>query len=221
MLRDREPFKTVLSGNRDAIEKLSMRDIFEIVLATQSGMTVEEFIVDVNKWLATAKHPPMEASLYRSGISADAGGSQLPAWRFSATCAATASRPTSQPAGPGFRSRVRREFTEYHQSKWLAPRRHSSTATTRISGPSSPGSPNWCSITCTPERSKTSGWSTVVGRMRLSVILATREYAYGPAQGLPDTKVGTLSQAMYDMAKKQDWAVISMKNDWKRIFSFE
>jgi hypothetical protein len=31
---------------------------------------------------------------------------------------------------------------------------------------------------------------------------ATREYAYGPAQGLPDTKVGTLSQAMYDMAKK-------------------
>ena len=100
MLRDREPLKTVLSGNRDAIEKLSMRDIFEIVLATQSGMTVEEFIVDVNKWLATAKHPPMEASLYRSGISADAGGSQLPAWRFSATCAATASRPTSQPAGP-------------------------------------------------------------------------------------------------------------------------
>jgi hypothetical protein len=32
---------------------------------------------------------------------------------------------------------------------------------------------------------------------------ATREYAYGPAQGLPDTKVGPLSQAMYDIAKKQ------------------
>ena len=57
--------------------------------------------------------------------------------------------------------------------------------------------------------------------MRLSVILATREYAYGLAQGLPDSKVGTLSQAMYDMAKKQDWAIISMKNDWKRYFSFE
>jgi ABC transporter substrate binding protein len=37
---------------------------------------------------------------------------------------------------------------------------------------------------------------------------ATREYAYGPAQGLPDTKIGTLSQAMYDMAKKRDWAII-------------
>ena len=48
-----------------------------------------------------------------------------------------------------------------------------------------------------------------------------REYAYGPAQGLPDTKVGTFTQALYDEAKKQGWTVISMKNDWKRIFAFE
>ena len=50
---------------------------------------------------------------------------------------------------------------------------------------------------------------------------AKREYAYGPAQGLPDTKVGTFTQALYDEAKKQGWTVISMKNDWKRIFAFE
>ena len=50
---------------------------------------------------------------------------------------------------------------------------------------------------------------------------ASREYAYGPAQGLPDTKIGTLSQAMYDMAEKQAWAIISMENDWKKIFAFE
>src|SRR5208282_875424 len=60
---------------------------------------------------------------------------------------------------------------------------------------------------------------------RLSMLVlhddAGREYAYGPAQGLPDTKVGTLSQAMYDMAEKQGWIIISMKNDWKRIFTFE
>ena len=49
----------------------------------------------------------------------------------------------------------------------------------------------------------------------------TREYAYGPAQGLPDTKVGTFPQALYDEAKKQGWVVISMKSDWKRIFAFE
>jgi len=50
---------------------------------------------------------------------------------------------------------------------------------------------------------------------------AQREYAYGPAQGLPDTKVGTFTQALCDEAKKDGWTVISMKNDWKRIFAFE
>jgi hypothetical protein len=50
---------------------------------------------------------------------------------------------------------------------------------------------------------------------------AQREYAYGPAQGLPDTKVGTFTQVLYDEAKKNGWIVISMKNDWKRVFSFE
>ena len=60
---------------------------------------------------------------------------------------------------------------------------------------------------------------------RLSMLVlhddAKREYAYGPAQGLPDTKVGTFPQALYDEAKKDGWSVISMKDDWKRIFGFE
>jgi hypothetical protein len=47
---------------------------------------------------------------------------------------------------------------------------------------------------------------------------ADREYAYGPAEGLPDTKVGTFTQELYDEAKKDGWIVISMKNDWKTIF---
>ncbi len=50
---------------------------------------------------------------------------------------------------------------------------------------------------------------------------AAREYAYGPAHGLPDTKVGTFTQALYDEAKKHGWTVISIKDDWKRMFSFE
>ena len=50
---------------------------------------------------------------------------------------------------------------------------------------------------------------------------AKREYAYGPALGLPDTKVGTFPQALYDEANKQGWVVISTKSDWNRIFAFE
>ena len=39
---------------------------------------------------------------------------------------------------------------------------------------------------------------------------AKREYAYGPAQGLPDTKVGTFTQALHDEAQDKGWIVISM-----------
>ena len=42
---------------------------------------------------------------------------------------------------------------------------------------------------------------------RLSMLVlhddAKREYAYGPAQGLPDTKVGTFTQALYDEARRR------------------
>ena len=48
-----------------------------------------------------------------------------------------------------------------------------------------------------------------------------REYAYGPAQGLPDSRVGTFTQALFDEAKKRGWTVISMKDDWKRMFPFD
>jgi len=60
---------------------------------------------------------------------------------------------------------------------------------------------------------------------RLSMIVlhddAKREYAYGPAQGLANTRVGTFPQALYNQAVKQGWVVISMKSDWNRIFAFE
>ena len=60
---------------------------------------------------------------------------------------------------------------------------------------------------------------------RLKVLLlhddAAREYAYGPAQGLPDTRVGTFTQGLFDEAKAKGWTIISMKQDWKRVFAFE
>jgi hypothetical protein len=59
---------------------------------------------------------------------------------------------------------------------------------------------------------------------RLAVLVfhddAKREYAYGPAKGLADTKVGTFTQALYDEAKAKGWVVVSMKDDWTQIFSF-
>jgi len=61
--------------------------------------------------------------------------------------------------------------------------------------------------------------------MRLMMLVfhddAKREYAYGPANGLPDTKFGTFPQSLMEEAEKKGWVVISMRDDWKRIFAFE
>jgi hypothetical protein len=49
----------------------------------------------------------------------------------------------------------------------------------------------------------------------------TRDYAYGPAQGLPNSTVGAFPQALYDEATSRGWSVISIKKDWKRLFAIE
>jgi hypothetical protein len=46
-----------------------------------------------------------------------------------------------------------------------------------------------------------------------------REHACRPVTGLADTKAGTFTQELYDEAKAKDWIVISIKNDWKRVFA--
>jgi hypothetical protein len=61
-LKKVEPFKTVLSGDREAIARLPLKDLEEIAAVTLSGMTVEEFSADVKKWLTTAKQPRWKRS---------------------------------------------------------------------------------------------------------------------------------------------------------------
>ena len=47
---------------------------------------------------------------------------------------------------------------------------------------------------------------------------AAREFAYGPARGLPDVKLGHFTPALDEHAKKDGWTVVSMKDDWKTVF---
>ena len=66
-------------------------------------------------------------------------------------------------------------------------------------------------------------WTTAGDGRRLGMLVlhddAEREYAYGPANGLPDTKVGTFTQALADEAKAKGWVVVSMKHDWNKVFA--
>ncbi len=52
-----EPFKSVLANDRDALAAMGEKGLLEIVAATHTGLTTEEFRQIVLDWLATARHP--------------------------------------------------------------------------------------------------------------------------------------------------------------------
>lgn len=56
-LRNVEPFKTVLSRDREAIAKLPTEDLLKILAATLTGMTVDQFEAESKRWLDTARDP--------------------------------------------------------------------------------------------------------------------------------------------------------------------
>jgi phosphoserine phosphatase len=235
-----EPFKTVLSGNREAIAKLSMDDLFKILAATLTGMSVDEFKAEAEKWLATArnnrwKRPytdltylPMQELLeylrangYKTYIVT--GGGQDFVRVYSEPVYGIPPEQVVGTAGEtryGYRKDGKPFLTK--EPKLLLDNNNA-------------GKPEGIHLMIGRRPYAAFGNSTGDRQMleytkagdgaRLSMILlhddAKREYAYGPAQGLPDTRVGTFTQALYVEAKKQGWIVISMKTDWNRIFAFE
>jgi phosphoglycolate phosphatase-like HAD superfamily hydrolase len=239
-LKKIEPFQTVLSGNREAIAKLSMKDLERILIATLTGMPVEEFRAEVKKWLATANHPhygrlytelryqPMQEALQylrASGykIYIVTGGGQDFVREYAEQ---TYGIPSEQVVGTAGATR----YGYDRQGKPFLTKEPK-----LLLNDNNAGKPESIYLMVGRRPYAAFGNSTGDRQMleytkagdgeRLAMIVlhddAQREYAYGPAQGLPDTKVGTFTQALYDEAKKDGWVLISMKNDWKRIFAFE
>lgn len=235
-----EPFKTVLSGNREAIAKLSMDDLFKILAATLTGMSVEEFRAEAKKWLDTSKHPrwkrlhteltylPMQELLkylrangYRTWIVT--GGGQDFVRIYSEQVYGI---PPEQVVGSA-------AGTKYGYDKDGKP--FLTKEPKLLLNDNDAGKPEGIHLMIGRRPYAAFGNSTGDRQMleytkagdgaRLAMLLlhddSEREYAYGPAQGLPDTKVGAFTQALYDEAKKQGWVVISMKKDWARIFAFD
>jgi phosphoglycolate phosphatase-like HAD superfamily hydrolase len=52
-----EPFKSVLAGDVKDVFAGGLRTLIELVIATHSGMTTEEFESMAREWLATKRHP--------------------------------------------------------------------------------------------------------------------------------------------------------------------
>ena len=54
------PYKAVLSGDKVALAKLSIKDLLVLFNASSTGMTPDEFQGIVRDWMAKAKHPRFE-----------------------------------------------------------------------------------------------------------------------------------------------------------------
>ena len=54
-LADQEPFKTVLTGDLAAVAKLPKEELEKLLMATLTGMSVDDFRASATKWMAEAK----------------------------------------------------------------------------------------------------------------------------------------------------------------------
>jgi phosphoserine phosphatase len=239
-LKGVEPFKTVLSGNREAMAKLTMHDLEVLAVATLTGMSTEQFQAEAKKWLMAAKDPrwkrpytdltylPMQELLkylrangFKTFIVT--GGGQDFVRVYSESVYGIAPDQVVGSAG---------EVTYTHdkagnpvlikQPKLLL-------------NDNNAGKPEGIHLMIGQRPIFAFGNSTGDEQMleytfagsgpRMALLAlhddAEREYAYGPAQGLPDTRVGAFPQKLYDRATSGGWQVVSMKKDWKHIFAFE
>jgi haloacid dehalogenase-like hydrolase len=235
-----EPFKTVLSGDRAAMAKFTMPDLEKIVVATLTGMSVDDFEAEAKKWLESAKHPrwkrpyteltyqPMQevmqylrANGYKTYFVT--GGGQDFVRMYSERVYGI---PPEQVVG----SMGGVSFSYDKNGKPFLTKEPKLLLNNDVAG-----KPEGIHLMIGRRPHAAFGnsigdrqmleYTTAGDGARLGMLVlhddAQREYAYGPAQGLPETKIGTFNQALFDEAKKKGWTVISMKNDWKRVFAFE
>ncbi len=55
--KNKQPFKAVLEDDMKTLAKGGEEALIKLVMATHSGITIEEFDHDVKNWISTAKHP--------------------------------------------------------------------------------------------------------------------------------------------------------------------
>ena len=237
--KSHEPFKPVLANDLPALAHFSERDWAEIIFATHAGMSQAEFLDIATKWIATAKHPrfkrlftelvyqPMaevldylRASQFSTYIVTGGGQDFVRAYARKVY-----SIPTQNVIGSSLVSKY-----EIKDGKGELMRLPKLFFDDNYGG-KAVGIDTFIGKRATAAFGNSTGdqqmleYTRAGTGARLSMLVLhdddKREFAYGPAQGLPDTKVGTFTQALYNEAKKSGWSVISMKTDWKRIFAIE
>ena len=234
-----EPFRTVLTGDCEAIAKLGLEPLLKIAAATLTGVDVDTFRDEVAKWIAEARDPRWKRPYteltyapqiellkylrsvgYRTYIVT--GGGQdfvrvyaegvygVPPEQVVGSAGAVSYQYGAK--GPVLIKEPKLLLNDDNAGKpegihLMIGRR-----------------PYFAFGNSTGDRQMLEYTKAGTGARLAMLVLhddGAREYAYGPAQGLPDTKVGRFTPELYAEAVKDGWIVVSMKNDWKRIFAFE
>jgi 2'-5' RNA ligase/phosphoglycolate phosphatase-like HAD superfamily hydrolase len=231
--KTKEPFASLLKGDVKAALAGGERAMLEIVMATHAGMTTEEFEKLVIDWIATAKHPvtkrpfsemvyqPMlelltylRANGFKTYIVSGGGIEFMRPWAETAY-----GIPPEQVVGSSIKTKFELRdgkevlvrlpeinFIDDKAGKPVGINQHIGRRPIAAFG-NSDGDLQMLQ------------WTTGGPGSRLGVIIhhtdADREWAYDR-----ESSIGRLDKGL-DEAKAKGWTVVSMKDDWKRIFPFE
>lgn len=225
-----QPFKAVLDRDLATLGKAGMAGLMQIVTATHAGMTSDEFAAIAGDWIGTARHPRFErpytqlvyqpmlellgylrSSGFETFIVSGGGTDFIRPWSEQVygippervIGSQIAERFELRDGKPVLVREAEVAFIDDKEGKPVGIQRHIGRRPLLAFG-NSDGDLQMLQ------------WTTGAPGRRLGLILhhddATREYAYDR-----QSHFGRLDQAL-DLAPANGWVLVSMKNDWSRVF---
>ena len=237
--KTQQPFKAVLDNDLKALAAAGEKGLVELVMASHAGMSTAEFEAIVKDWFKTARHPRFKrlytelayqpmlellAYLRANGFKTyivSGGGIEF----MRPMTEAVYGVPPEQVIGSSIETQY--EMKDGKPVLMRLPKIHfiDDKAGKPVGINQFIGRRPVAAFGNSDGDRQMLEWTGAGDGARLMMLVfhddSEREYAYGPANGLPDSRFGTFSTSLMDEAKKKGWVVISMKDDWKRIFAFE
>jgi len=235
-----EPFKSALAGDLAAFAKFTMADLETLVAASHAGMTTDQFHAIVRDWIAKATHPrwkrPYTDLVYQPMLEvmqylrANGFKTYIVTGGGQAFVRAYAERVYATPPEHVIGSSLETTFAYDADGKAVLMRPAKLLLYNDLAGKPEDiylflGRAPLAAFGNSTGDQQMLEYTQAPGGVRLMALVLhddpEREYAYGPEAGQADTKFGAFTQALYDRATSKGWVVVSMKRDWKRIFSFD
>jgi phosphoserine phosphatase len=231
--KDTQPFKAVLENDMKTLAEAGEKGLLELLMATHSGMTAEEFQKIVSDWIVTARHPrfkrpytelvyqPMLELLtylrdngFKTFIVSGGGIEFMRPWTEQVYGV-----PPEQVVGSSIKTRF--EMKDGSPTLFRLPEVNfiDDKAGKPVGINEYIGRRPIAAFGNSDGDLEMLQWTTLTGGPGLGLIVhhtdAEREYAYDRKSSF-----GHLDVAL-DAASVNQWTVVDMKADWKVVFPFE